>query len=227
MKFSEDTLTALKNFSRINSGIKFYKGNTLRIKDPNGGIYAKAEIPDEIERDFCIYDLPRFLGIYSLFSDPEITLGENELVIHEGHKKVNYRYASEHVIEFSPNKDVNFNPSKMVTFDLSQENIQNIVKACGILQLPEIAFVGDGTSITAKTVDSKDKGANAFGLELGESEEEFTAILKKEAISYLVGADYQVDIGLLADKAGNKKVIAYFFNHKYSYWVATDIASKF
>jgi hypothetical protein len=227
MKFSEETLTALKNFSRINSGIKFYKGNTLRIKDPNGGIYAKVEIPDTIERDFCIYDLPRFLGIYSLFSDPEITLNQDDLVLQEGHKKLNYRYASENVIEFSPNKDVNFNPTKMVTFDLSQDNIQNIVKACGILQLTEIAFVGDGENITAKTIDTKDKGTNMFSLDLGKSDEVFSAIIKKDAISFLVSADYQVDIGLLTDKNGNSKVITHFFNHKYTYWIAPEISSKF
>ena len=59
MKLSTDTVNVLKNFASINSGIEFKKGKTLTTISSNKTVLAKATLQDQIEDDFCIYDLNR------------------------------------------------------------------------------------------------------------------------------------------------------------------------
>ena len=72
MKISPDTLTLLKNFASINSGMQFKKGNKLSTISTGKNILAKATIADSFTEDFCVYDLNQFLSVYSLKKDPEI-----------------------------------------------------------------------------------------------------------------------------------------------------------
>ena len=65
MKLSENTISALKNFSQINQSIKISAGSTLSTISSAKTILAKATTEDVFERSFCIYELSKFLGIVS------------------------------------------------------------------------------------------------------------------------------------------------------------------
>ena len=72
MKLSNETLTVLKNFSSINTGIFFKQGSVLSTVSPQKNILADAQISENIPQDFGIYDLNNFLSVifsplYSLF----------------------------------------------------------------------------------------------------------------------------------------------------------------
>ena len=46
MKLSNETLTILKNFASINSGLEFKEGNKLATMSPTKSVLAKATIGD-------------------------------------------------------------------------------------------------------------------------------------------------------------------------------------
>ena len=54
MKLTNDTLNVLKNFSKINSGIQFKKGKTIRTISTGRTVMAQAALNDEFPLDFCV-----------------------------------------------------------------------------------------------------------------------------------------------------------------------------
>ena len=72
MKLSEGTINILKSFAVINTGIEFKPGNILQTISPQKSIMAKAEIEDTLPAHGCFYELNRFLGVLSLFDQPQL-----------------------------------------------------------------------------------------------------------------------------------------------------------
>ena len=66
MKLSKETITILKNFATINSGIYFKQGSTISTVSPQKNILADAEISENIPKSFGIYDLNNFLSAISI-----------------------------------------------------------------------------------------------------------------------------------------------------------------
>jgi hypothetical protein len=62
MKFSENTLTVLKNFSNINSGVVLNAGKVQKTMSSERSILLEATLEDDIPQQFGIYDLNQFLG---------------------------------------------------------------------------------------------------------------------------------------------------------------------
>ena len=62
MKLNENTLSVLKNFSSINSGLVLQRGNVQKTISPEKSILVEAELEDVIPEQFGIYDLNQFLG---------------------------------------------------------------------------------------------------------------------------------------------------------------------
>ena len=142
MKFSDTTLTVLKNFATINPSIVFKAGSVLRTISPTKTVMAMAKIDDEIPSAACVYDLSRFLSTYALYKTPDITFGDKNFVISEGNSSAKYIYADPSMVITPPEKEIKL-PSVDVEVDLSWNDIQSVLKASGVLQLPEIAFVGE------------------------------------------------------------------------------------
>lgn len=217
MIFSEKTLGVLKNFSSINGGILFRQGNTLRTVSPQKTIMAKAEIDETMERDFAIFELPRFLGAMSLFENPEVDFGEVAATIKSGKQKLVYAYADAATITVAPAKDISF-PVPEVMFNMKSVDFLKVQRAGHVMGLPEIAVTGDGSSIYLKAVDSKNPTSDAFVIEVGETDKTFNAIFKSENLK-MIHNDYDVSI--------SSKGIAKFDVSKLTYWVATEATSKF
>ena len=218
MKLSENTLAVLKNFSSINSGILFKSGNVVRTISPQKNIIGKAEIDESFDRDFAIYDLPRFLGVLSLFDAPEIVLAEKQVQITDGKKKLVYLYADASTFATPPDKDLKF-PDTKITFTLKADDLAKVQRAGNVLQLPELALVGDGSTIALKAFDSKEPNGDAYNLEgLGETEEKFVAIFKNENLR-MIPNDYEVSIA--------SKGITRFVSKRVTYWVAQEQNSTF
>ena len=81
MKLSEQTISILKNFSNINSGLFFQTGKQIKTVAPSKAILAHANIAEEIPVEFGIYDLNRLLGVLSLIEQPDIEFGDKQLVL--------------------------------------------------------------------------------------------------------------------------------------------------
>ncbi len=72
MKISENTISILRNFSDINANILFTPGKTLQTMSTMKNIMAKADVAEEFESEFGVYDLPEFLRSVELFEKPEL-----------------------------------------------------------------------------------------------------------------------------------------------------------
>ena len=218
MKLSEKTIAVLKSFSMINQSIKITPGSTLSTMHPQKTLLAKAEIDDTFDRSFCIYELPRFLGTLSLFKDPEIELRDSDMVISSGRQKVIYRFCDQSLIVAAPEKDLAF-PAADVTFEIEEANLASVIKATGILQLPELAIVGEDGKLYARAVNTKDVGSDSFNIELGDTDKTFTAVFKPEYITRLINGKYKVEI--------SSKKISRWTGNDVGYFIATEANSSF
>ena len=92
MKFSENTISVLKNFSTINPSVMFKSGNTVRTISPQKTVMATATIGETFGRNAGVYDLGRFLATLSLFDEPEVEFLDTKFSIKSGKSSVNYTY---------------------------------------------------------------------------------------------------------------------------------------
>jgi len=217
MKFSNEILTVLKSFTQINKSILMKEGNVLKTITPEKTLIAIADIPDEIPSDACVYDLSRFLSILSLYNDPDVEFFDKYFIISEGKRRTKYVYADLSMIHTPPEKDITI-PSADVVVNVSNDELTSVLKAAGVLQFSEIAFVGEGGKCYLKAIDSTNEGADDFGVEIGDTADEFKIIIKTDNLK-LMPLDYEVTLC--------SKGISEFKGQGVTYYVAIDSKSTY
>jgi len=217
MKFSEFTNTVLKNFSSINPSITIKPGNVIRTISPQKTVMAMAKLDDEFPSEACIYDMSRFLSLCSLYKDPEIEFNDNHFIISEDKRKTKYVFADPSMVISPPEKDINL-PSEDVTVSVSWDDLQSVIKASGVLQLPEIAFVGADGACSLQAIDSDNPSSDTFGVQLGETDDTFKLIIKTENLR-LLPQQYNVTL--------SSKGISKFDSEKVSYYIAIESKSDY
>ena len=217
MKFSTETLAVLKSFTAINKSILLKPGNVLKTITPEKTLIAIAEIPDQIPSEACVYDLSRFLSILSLYNDPDVEFNDKYFIISEGKRRTKYVYADVSMIHTPPEKDINI-PSEDVVVNVTESDLSSVLKAAGVLQFSEIAFVGEGGKCYLKAIDSANPGADDFGVEIGETEDSFKVIIKTDNLK-LMPLDYEVTL--------SSKGISQFKGKDVTYFVAIDSKSTY
>jgi len=70
MKISDSTISILRNFSDINANILFKPGKKLSTVSTMKNIMAEANVEEEFETEFGVYDLPEFLRALDSFTQP-------------------------------------------------------------------------------------------------------------------------------------------------------------
>lgn len=192
MKLSKQTLEILKNFSTINTNLLIREGKKISTISASKVIMAEFEGEDEFEEQVAFSNLQEFLGAYSTFSGPEMTLDKKFLTIQEGSRKLRYVYANEDVL-IVPQKSITM-PASDVTINLTAETISKIQKFGAILNVDDLAIVGDGKTISIKILDKKNPTANTFEIDLEvETTKTFNVYFKVENLRLYV-ADYTVEL---------------------------------
>ena len=221
MKLSEKTINLLENFSSINQSILVKKGSKLRTISVMKNILAEADVDENFERDFGIYDLPQFLNGVNLMRDPDLDLrNETYMIIREGKStKVKFAFADPEVIITPPEKPLEL-PSSDVKFQLDSNHLQKLLKASAIYQLPDLSAIGDGKEITLVVSDRKNDNSNEYTLVVGKTDNEFVFNFKMENIKLIPGS-YDVQI--------SKKNLAKFTNSNYNldYFIALEPDSSY
>ena len=220
MKLSEKTLITLKNFAGINNSILVKAGNKLRTISVAKNILAEAEIKEEFEKDFAIYDLNQFLNGLSLHNDPELDFKEDSyLTIREGKRRVKYFFADPNVIISPPEKEIQL-PSKDVCFQLDSVTLEKLLKAAAVYQLPDFCAVGENGVIKLVVHDKKNDTSNEYAIVVGETDKDFVFNFKVENIKIIPGA-YDVVI--------SSKLLSEFTNEAYNlkYYIALEPDSTF
>jgi len=217
MKFSNETLNVLKSFTAINKSILLTEGNVIKTITPEKTLIAIAEVPDTMPSQACVYDLSRFLSILSLYNEPDVEFGDKYFVISEGKRRTKYVYADISMIHTPPEKEITL-PSEDVVVNVSEGDLSSVLKAAGVLQFSEVAFVGEGGTCYLKAIDSSNENADDFGVEIGETDDTFHVIIKTDNLK-LLPLDYQVTIC--------SKGISEFKGKGVTYYVAIDSKSTY
>ena len=208
MKLSTETTALLRNFSTINQSILFKEGNVVRTISPQKTVMAVATVNDEFPCQAGIYNLPRFLSVCGLYENAELNFGDKYVTISEGKSKGKYVYADPSMIIVPPEKEITL-PSTDVSVTLTAADFTKVMKAASVYQLPEIAFVGEGGTCYLKAIDSANPSADSFGVELGDTDDTFSLIIKTENLQ-LMPFDYTVELSAKGISKFTSPVVTYF-----------------
>ena len=222
MKLSETTINLLKNFKEINQSILFKAGNKLRTISVMKNILAEATISEDLPKDFGIYDLSQFINGIELHkpSIPEFDFSnDNHVGIKEGKMRSDYFFADPNVIITPPDKAIEL-PSEDVTFDLSTQQLDKLLKAAGIYQLPDLSVVGENGVVKLLVRDKKNDTSNRFSITVGETESVFNFNFKVENIKILPGTYHVVVSQKLLSRFTSK-------NYDLTYYIALEPDSTF
>ena len=220
MKLSDKTLTLLKNFSSINQSILFKHGSSLRTISVMKNILAEAQIDEEIPKDFGIYDLNQFLNGLALHQKPELDFEDDSyVIIKEGRSRSKYFFADPKVIVTPPDKEITL-PDETVSFELSTSQLDKLLKAAAIYQLPDLSVVGGDGVVKVLVRDKKNDTSNDFSIVVGETDSKFSFNFKVENIKIVPGT-YDIVV--------SQKLLSRFTcqNYALKYYIALEPDSTF
>lgn len=219
MKLSKATTDVLKNFSSINSNLLVKEGSTLLTMSPNKSVMAQATVTETFEQEFGIFNLSEFLGVLSLFKDPDLEFAEKYVTFKEGRNKIRYAFADASLLTYPP-KAIKM-PTGEVSFTLREEDLAQILKASGVISAPDIEFRGNGKKIVAVLQDVSNEYSNQLEIDLeAETENSFNVFVKVDNLKVVPGS-YTIQIS-------SKKILEFKHNTtEQVYWVAAEANSGF
>jgi len=217
MKLSDKTINILKNFTTINPSLHVKSGNLISTISIHKTIMAKARVEETFDTPFTIFELSKFLGVISLFNDPDFEFKDKQVKISSGKQYINYTYADPSMVVIPPDKDIEL-PTTDVEFDITNSDLTRLLRSVSVLQLPEIAVVGEEGKIFVKAVNSKDISKDSFAVEVGDTNQNFKFYIKNENLK-LINTDYNVKI--------TSRGLAQFNSPEVTYWIAVESNSSF
>ena len=221
MKLSNQTISVLKNFASINQNLVIKEGNEITTMSAMKNIVAKAEVEETFPKEVAIYDLNEFLAALSLFTNPILDFDDGFVTITEENDNrgtsLKYFYSDPSVVT-SPSKMITM-PSIEVTFKLSDEDLNKVQRAAGVIGAPDLVLekVNNTSSLTVK--DKKNDTANNYSIDIAvKGEGKYNFYFKTENLKLMHGT-YDVEI--------SSKNISHFQNGKTEYWIALEPESKY
>ena len=183
-------------------------------------ILAEVQLKEELPKDFGIYDLNQFLNGMGLHQSPELDFNnDGYVVIKEGKMRSKYFFADPQVIVTPPEKAIEL-PSEDVSFTLSTDQLDKLLKAAAIYQLQDLSVIGGDGVVKILVRDKKNDTSNDFSIVVGETDSTFSFNFKVENIKILPGT-YDVVV--------SKKLLSRFVskNQDLTYYIALEPDSSF
>ena len=153
----------------------------------------------------------QFLNGMALYNSPELDFQDDSyVVIKEGRSRSKFFFAEPNVIVTPPDKPLEL-PSEDVTFEVSTEQLEKLLKAAAIYQLPDLSVVGDSTGVKIVVRDKKNETSNDFSITVGETSEIFSFNFKVENMKILPGTyDVVVSQSLLSRFTSKNRDLTYY-----------------
>jgi hypothetical protein len=194
IRFNKETLEILQNFAQINTGMQFRKGKKQTTVSTGRGIIGISHIDTDIPKSFAIYELSKFLGILSLFNDPEIELGDEYATIkNDNGQKVDYRYCEPRMITSWPEDKKEDLQTVDSSFELTKETWTKLNKSSNLLTGKHIRVQANGSDIQIKTFDEEDKMASTASFVVGNSDITYDIYFQTAVLNILPG-NYLIEI---------------------------------
>jgi hypothetical protein len=191
MKISKETIAVMKNFASINSNLLIKEGSKLSTLNSASNVLASATVAETFPIDFGIYDTNEFLGVLSLFNEPEIEFKEKFARVSDNGSGVKF-YAADPSVLLVPKKEIKF-PATDIEFDLSANQLATIMKTSAVLRAPDVSVVGADGELSIVVGDLKNATSNTFDIKIGDTDKVFTANFRVENLK-LMPTDYAVSI---------------------------------
>ena len=225
MIINNETVETLKNFAEINQSLVIETGDVIKTASEQTNVLAKAKLGQSFPQDFAIYDLNKFLGVLSLFAEPQFDFSEKSIKIQSsvdannfvaGDSVAEYQFANMSLFENERKilaKDINL-PSEDAVFRLEEKYLSSIMRAAAVMSLPEIAVVANDGKLKIQAIEAK-TSIDSYAVELGVSTSNFKMIFKIENLKLMRGS-YDVKI--------SNKGLGHFKNldRELEYWIATE-----
>ncbi len=212
MQLGDEVLTYLTNFQKINESIRVEEGNILTTKSKLGTMYARAELSVSFPMTFSIYNLNRFISVASMMKNGEIVFDKNYLTFKEGKKSIKYSYCDPMTITFPDKPPKPFQEEDIITeFVLSADMLKESMDAMNILKHDGLIIQGEDGKLSITTWNEINE--DAFTLEVGDTDEEFSFIIEKSKLTF-IPKEYRVSL--------NKKKYIHMETEKLQYWVACN-----
>jgi hypothetical protein len=210
MNLSNECIAVLKNFSTINPSVWVNEGNVLRTISPAKTIMASAVVDDEFPTPFGIYDLNQFLGTIGLFNNPNFEFKDTHVILSKDKSKMRYGYVDKALMTSPPEKNLVL-PDVAVEFRLANEDLQKVVQACNVLQLPNICVRSTDNELCLVSCDVKNTDNNEFSIVVGESKTDESFTFRLENLKMMPN-DYDVKISSqgISEFTSSTKTISYF-----------------
>lgn len=221
MKLSEDTVTILKNFSQINTGLTVKPGKVLRTISANKALLAEATITEEFPKEFSVYDLNKLLGVLSLHEEADLDFQESHIVFGGlgGRSKTRIRYTDPATVLSPPNKSVNVTYDVSIT--LSEDDFNWIEEVGAVLKCPQFVFTNEDGKVVLSALDVKGEVVDDASLVVGDAADDtpFRFVFKVDNLKILPGT-YKVEL--------SSRWVAKFSHQSKPvvYWVAVEQASS-
>lgn len=224
--YSKPTMEVLKNFSGINQSIYFKTGNKISTISPQKNIIAETVVEEEFTKDVPIYDLPKMLGVISMFPDKyTINYSDKKLTINGNNgQQVTIFYTDPEMFEWPKNSIDESMFDFEIEFTLKQEDLLSLIKGSNILGLPDFVVIGDGENISIQCTDIR-TDSNDISINVGKTTSNFSVVFSIDNIMKLIPSDYDVKI---SSKSISKFSCPSFNKNKgITYWVAVEATSQF
>ena len=193
MRLSKETYTILKNFAAINSNILIQPGNVLKTVSAGKNIYVEAKVTEDFDIDVPIWDLNKFLGIVSMFNNPDLEFHATHVVITNGRSSVTYYYSEPSLLTV-PTREIKM-PATVTRFDLEEKDLNEILKASSVLQVSDLRMVGADGKFTISVDDSGQSTSNSFEIVIDENYtgKDFEGTVNVSEMKFIPGS-YSVEL---------------------------------
>ena len=221
MKFSNETLTLLKNFASINTNIIFKQGDVVSTISNLKNIFAKATIKEAIPNEFAIYDLNSLLAMLTLMENQDVEFSDKSLVVTSDKGRFEYFYSNPEIVTGAPSGEIEH--VAVYRFNLKAEDIQMLMKAAAITGAPTVSVTCKNQAVEISISDRKNDTASNFKKVLGTSFENFDVFIAVENLKVIPDA-YEVSVA----KTQNGKAKFLHFKHEsrqLQYWIACEPGS--
>ena len=193
MKLSENTLSFLKNFASINSGVVLRTGRTQKTISPEKSILVEATLEDDIPSDFGIYDLNQFLGNVTTLKNPDLKFTNESVTLDDGELSLTYLSCSPNLIISPPEKELALKTVD-VSFSLTNAILQKLLKVATTNNLPNLSVVGKDGELRLKIHEKANDTSNHGSVKIGDyAGKDFAASFKTENMK-LLPDDYNVEL---------------------------------
>jgi hypothetical protein len=194
MKMNERTLTVLKNFAGINSGLVLRPGKVQKTVSPENTILVEAHLEDDFVTTFGIYDLNQFLGNVTTLNSPELNFSDTNVLMKDGDLELNYYSCSPNLVNSPPEGKELVMKDPDVSFNLSYTTLQKLLKLAAMNDLSNLSVIGKDGGIHIKTHDAKNDTSNSASSKIADYQgADFNVMFKVENLK-LIPDDYTVEI---------------------------------